>query len=54
MVLEFRIETLSLEPDVIKVYGVFESDNTADPDLPSVTLLASGPTGKIMTLLLEK
>jgi len=37
-----------LEPDVLKVYGVFESDTTNDPEIPSLTLFnLSGPTGKV-------
>ena len=37
-----------LEPDVVKVYGVFESDDTSDPQIPSITLFnLSGPTGKV-------
>jgi len=36
-----------LEPDVIKVYGVFESDDTNDPVLPQITLFnMNGPSGK--------
>ena len=37
-----------LEPDVVKVYGVFESDSVSDPELPSITLFnLNGPTGKV-------
>ena len=36
-----------LEPDVIKVYGVFEANDTGSPTLPSISLFnLNGPTGK--------
>ena len=40
-------ELCLLEPDVIKIYGVFESNDTSDPTLPSISLFnLNGPTGK--------
>ena len=40
------------EPDVTKVYGVFESGATADPLLPSVSLFnMNGPTGRVDDLI---
>ena len=41
-------ELCLLEPDVIKVYGVFESNDNNDPTLPSISLFnLNGPTGKV-------
>ena len=40
-------EICLLEPDVIKVYGVFESSDTGNPELPTISLFnLNGPTGK--------
>ena len=40
------------EPDVTKVYGVFESGALADPLLPTVTLFnMNGPTGRVDDLI---
>ena len=37
-----------LEPDVLKVYAVYESNNINDPVLPSLNLFnLTGPTGKV-------
>jgi hypothetical protein len=45
-------EICLLEPDVTKVYGIFESNDTNTPDLPSVVLTAlNGPTNKVGDLL---
>ena len=40
-------EICLLEPDVIKVYGVYESSDTGNPELPTISLFnLNGPTGK--------
>ena len=40
------------EPDVTKVYGVFESGGTADPLIPSITVFnMNGPTGRVDDLI---
>ena len=40
------------EPDVTKVYGVFESGGIADPLIPSVTVFnMNGPTGRVDDLI---
>jgi hypothetical protein len=46
-------EICLLEPDVTSVYGVYESNNIFDADLPSIVLTSlNGPTGKTTDLLL--
>ena len=46
-------EICLLEPDVTKIYGVFESNDTNNPDLPSIVLTSlDGPTNKTGDLLL--
>lgn len=46
-------EICLFEPDVTNVYGVFESNDLNDPDLPSIILSSlSGPTNKTSDLLL--
>ena len=45
-------EICLLYPDVTKLYGVFETDNNSDPDLPSLIFSSiSGPTNKTGDLL---
>jgi len=45
-------EICLLEPDVTKIYGIYESNDTNDPDLPSLILSnLSGPTNKTGDLL---
>ena len=40
-------------PDVVRVLGVFESSDTSDPNLPSVTMTSlSGPNGTTADLIL--
>ena len=47
MVSEFKTEVCLLEPDVIKVYAVFEANDTGVANLPSISLFnLNGPTGK--------
>ena len=46
-------EICLLYPDVTKFYGVFESNNTSDPELPSLVFSTlNGPTNKTGDLLL--
>ena len=46
-------EICLLEPDVTNVYGIFESNDLNNPDLPSVVLSSlNGPTNKTSDLLL--
>jgi hypothetical protein len=41
-----------LVPDVVKVYGIFESSDTTDPILPKLSLFnLNGPTGRVEDLL---
>jgi len=41
-------EICLLEPDVTKVYGVYEANDTNNPTLPSISLFnLDGPTGKV-------
>jgi len=41
-----------LVPDVTKLYGIFESNDTSNPDLPNLTLTSlSGPTNKTGDLI---
>jgi hypothetical protein len=47
------IDICLLEPDVTKLYGIFESNDTSDPELPNITLTTiSGPNGKTDDLLI--
>ena len=46
-------EICLLNPDVTKLYGVFESNDTSNPDLPSLVFSTlSGPTNKTGDLLI--
>lgn len=46
-------EICLLEPDVTRVYGVFESNDVNDPDIPSIILTSlDGPTNKTGDLLI--
>lgn len=46
-------EICLLNPDVTKIYGIFESNDTNIPDLPSIVLTSlDGPTNKTGDLLL--
>ena len=46
-------EICLLEPDVTKIYGVFESNDTNSPDLPSIVVInLNGPTNKVGDLLI--
>lgn len=46
-------EICLLDPDVTKIYGIFESNDTNNPDLPSIILTSlDGPTNKTGDLLL--
>ena len=46
-------EICLFEPDVFNVYGVFESNDTSNPDIPSIILTSlSGSTGKTGDLLM--
>jgi len=47
------IDICLLKPDVTKVYGVFESDDTSDAELPNIVLLnLSGANAKTTDLLI--
>ena len=42
-----------LEPDVTKLYGIYESNDTSEPELPNLTLTTiEGPTNKTDDLLI--
>lgn len=46
-------EICLLEPDVTKIYGIFESNDSNSPDLPSLVLQnLNGPTNKVGDLLI--
>ena len=46
LVQEFKDDVISLnEPDVVNIYGIFESKDTLDPQCPSMTTASlDGPT----------
>ncbi len=42
-----------MEPDVTKIIGIFESNDTSNPDLPAISMISlSGPTNKTGDLLI--
>jgi hypothetical protein len=46
-------EICLLEPDVTKIYGIFESNDTNSPDLPNLVITnLNGPTNKVGDLLI--